>query len=106
MIVSAKKLLSTAGEEDHGDRALEVPASMLCRLSLFIAGAVLRKDPAAVSVVQELGSWGYGVVTTPAGVYLYGIAYERGLQPRYLSAVVDKMFSGLEPLGPQTPSGA
>lgn len=96
IIASGVKLLSASGDEDRGDVALEVPKAMLCRLSLFIAGGMLGRDPGAVSVVQELGSWGYGVVTTPAGVYLYGLAYERGLNPSYLSAVVDKVFSALE----------
>jgi len=105
IIRSGIKVVATVGDE-HNSGALDVPTAVLCRLSLFIAGATLRKDEGAVSVVQELGGWGYGVVTTPAGVYLYGIAYERGLKPRYLSAVVDKMFAALEPLRPQISRGA
>lgn len=81
----------------------EYPTSILCRLSLFLAGGALRSDAAAQAAVHELVSWGYGVVRTPAGLYVYGLAYERALKPQYLSTVIERLFSAMALPDTQTP---
>lgn len=65
-------------------------ASTLNRVSLFVSGAALRQDAAAAAIVGELASWGYGIVGTPAGIYIYGASYERGLRPEFLRRVLEK----------------
>lgn len=66
---------------------------MLARLSLFLGGSSLRNDPQAQNVVRELYDWGYGVVPTPAGVYVFGTSYERALRPETLLPIVDKLLA-------------
>lgn len=78
---------------ERGPRAVVSTGEMLARLSMFFGNSSLRTDAEAQHAVRELAEWGYGVVATPAGVYVYGVPYERALRPETLLPVVDKVLS-------------
>lgn len=84
---------SMALSRSRHPRPLQLGGSMLARLSLFLGGSSLRNDPQAQNVVRELYDWGYGVVPTPAGVYVFGTSYERALRPETLLPIVDKLLA-------------
>jgi hypothetical protein len=84
---------------------VHVGGSMLARLSLFLGASSLRTDAEAQNAVRELADWGYGVVPTPAGVYVFGTSYERALRPETLLPVVDKLLTVTLPAQNHTPPG-
>lgn len=105
MISSARDALAVSLAAGHA-ADMQAPPSILCRFSLFVSGALLRKDASAQAVIDELGFLGYGVVTCPAGVYIYGLSYERSLQPRHLGPMVDKAITMMSRPAASTARGA
>lgn len=72
---------------------LGMPPSIIYRLSLFVGDSALRNDDAAQASLRELATWGWGVVSTPAGVYVYHRAYDRTIRPEVLMPILDKVMA-------------
>jgi hypothetical protein len=97
-IVAAGEMLATSAATGRRQQ-LDVPTGVMSRLSIFVGDCVMRDDPATAAKVRELNGWGYGVVPTAAGVYVYSGAYERGLLPEFLLPIVDDILALTSPRG-------
>ncbi|MCC6525465.1 MAG: hypothetical protein IT373_22630 [Polyangiaceae bacterium] len=73
------------------------------RLGVFLASSRLHADQAAQAAVEELAARGYGVVPTPAGIYVYGSALELLLRPATLLPVVDKVLAHTDAMVAERP---